>query len=72
MYLLRIFYTDDPTITYSERARRTFAISEQLVDYEAYGCCANDNVIMFDCDEQRTIAQLVIGDYPNISRLRLG
>lgn len=72
MYKLVIEYTNDDYITDSVRSAYTCSISAMLVEYEAYGCCLDSRTIVFDDDKQRTIAMLVIGDEPNISRLKLG
>lgn len=72
MYKLVIEYIDDQDLSDNVRSHRTFQYSSMLVDYEAYGCCLDCRTIMFDCDDQRTIAMLVIGGDPCIKRLRLG
>ena len=71
MYKLVIEYKDTQ-LADTVRSAKTFAISSMLTDYEAYGCCVNSNTIVFDEDAQRTIAMLVVGDLPDVSRLRLG
>ena len=72
MYKLIIEYTDQDQLSPLACSLRTFAISTMLADYDAYGCQLNSTTIVFDCNDQRDIAMMVIGDDPNISSLRLG